>query len=96
MYPIIDSVTFVTHDKRHVTVYNEGGYTIRCLWPLRDDKPGPTEITLSQPTHLDYDEEQLRRLATQVRARCIPEEARLIGMGDSIDAYFQILRRLIP
>jgi hypothetical protein len=95
MYPIIDSVTFVTHDKRHVSVANEGGDTITCSWPLCDDKL-PTSFLLSAPTHLDFDERMLRRLATQVRARCVPEEVRQLGMGDSIDAYFQILRRLIP
>ncbi len=94
MYPIIDSVTFVTHDRRHVSVSLEDMH-VRCSWPLCDDREDIV-FKLSEPTHLDYDEEHLRRLGGMIRTRCLPEEARAMGMSDDVHAYFQILRRLIP
>jgi hypothetical protein len=93
MYPIIDSVTFVTHDNRHVSVANEGGDTITCSWPLCDDKL-PTSFTLS-----DFDEHMLQRLGAQVYLRCERPSDQLSEGSPrdaAVDAYLQILRRLIP
>lgn len=93
MYPVIDSVSFVTSDKRHVCVNYEAPNIIRCHWPLCDDIP-PTHIKLSQPTLLDYDYIRLTALSGLIRNRCLSEAAK--ESADSVEAFFEILRRLVP
>lgn len=88
---LVKSIAFVTHDRRHVTVNELVPGALEINWPLCDNKP-PTHIVLSAPTHLEYDEGLVRKMAHEVVMRCEDTESlRVVGYGKLLDDYTNAL-----